>query len=140
MPEFMAMGMTPEQFYEGHSWLVVSYKRAYRIKRQRDNFDSYIMAGYVYDLLSRLAPMFNPFTKEKCEPMREKPFDLFSGLSEEAKKPRPQDKARTFMEVFAARHNVAMAKERERKEKDAQKLEKLGNLENSKSEGGDNNG
>ena len=85
LPEFMAMGMTPEQFYDGHSWLAVSYKAADAIARRRSNFDSYLMSAYMYDTLLRLAPMFNPFDKRKVESMMEEPFDLFGDRSEKDK-------------------------------------------------------
>lgn len=112
--------MTPDQFYKDHSWLVVSYKRAYLITRKRDNFDSYVMAGYIYDLISRLSPVFNPFDKRKPEPMLEKPFDLFGEEAEKQEKSKIS-KAYAFMETYAARHNVAMVKKDKEKLNDPKK-------------------
>lgn len=100
----MAMGMTPEQFYEGHTWLTVSYRAADLIRRKRANFDAYLMGCYVYDAIGRLAPIFNPFAKAKPEPVMEEPFDLFG----ERKREAPKSRARTAFEAFAIAHNKAM--------------------------------
>ena len=109
LPEFMAMGMTTEQFYEGHSWLAVSYKAADAIARRRSNFDSYLMSAYMYDTLLRLAPMFNPFDKRKVEEMMKEPFDLFGERSENDKGASKKTlKARDAFMRFAAQHNAAL--------------------------------
>ena len=100
LPEFMAMGMTPEQFYEGHSWLAVSYKAADAIARRRANFDSYLMSAYVYDTLLRLAPMFNPFDKRKVEGMMEEPFCMAGRLISPKPVRGPLDKRRRSLHIF----------------------------------------
>lgn len=114
------MGMSPEQFYGGHSWLAVSYKRADALARRRSNFDSYLMSAYVYDTLLRLAPMFNPFDKRKVEGMMEEPFDLFG---ERAEKDRGASKktlkARDAFMRFAAQHNAALESRKAEGEKEA---------------------
>ena len=107
LPEFMAMGMSPEQFYGGHSWLAVSYKAADAIARKRRNFDSYLMSAYVYDALLRLAPMFNPFDKRKVEAMMEEPFDLFGEREAKAASAKTSRARDAFMR-FAAQHNAAL--------------------------------
>ena len=119
LPEFMAMGMTPEQFYEGHSWLAVSYKAADAIARRRSNFDSYLMSAYMYDTLLRLAPMFNPFDKRKVEAMMKEPFDLFGERTKDNRASKKTLKARDAIMRFAAQHNAALASRKAEGEQEA---------------------
>lgn len=115
----MAMGMTPEQFYEGHSWLAVSYKAADAIARRRSNFDSYLMSAYVYETLLRLAPMFNPFDKRKVEGMIEEPFDLFGERQKDKGASKKTLKARDAFMRFAAQHNAALESKKAEGEQEA---------------------
>ena len=110
LPEFMAMGMTPERFDPGNSGLAVSYQAADDIARRRSNFDAYRKAAYMYDTLLRLAPMFNPFDKRKVEAMMKEPFDLFGERSEKDMGASKKTlKARDAFMMFAAQHNAALA-------------------------------
>ena len=99
-------------FYDDHSWLAVSYKRANDIRRERDNFDRYVMGAYIYDIIQRCAPIFNPFAKVKCKPYVEKPYELKKVRSDSdgnmSKSKTAMGGGIKFMEAYAARHNAAM--------------------------------
>lgn len=100
--------MPYELFYEGHTWLTVSYRKAHRIKREQDNFDKYLMGTYVYDIVCRCAPIFNAFAKGKVQPWLEHPYAIYEDEKEAVKK-AAQSKGKAFMESYMARHNIAMS-------------------------------
>ena len=89
-PHYLYMGMTPEQFWEGDSNLVVAYRKAFEMKQEADNQRLWLQGAYVYDAISRLVPLMHPFAKKgtKAEPYLDKPYPLKEGNTED----KPEDK------------------------------------------------
>lgn len=89
-PHYLYMGMTPEQFWEGDSNLVVAYRKAFEMKQEADNQRLWLQGAYVYDAISRLVPILHPFAKKgtKAEPYLDKPYPLKEGNTED----KPEDK------------------------------------------------
>ena len=89
-PHYLYMGMTPEQFWEGDSNLVVAYRKAFEMKQDADNFNLWLQGKYVYDAISCLIPIMHPFAKKgtKAEPYLDKPYPLKEGNTEN----KPEDK------------------------------------------------
>ena len=89
-PNYLFMGMTPEQFWEGDSNLVVAYRKAFEMKQDADNFNLWLQGKYVYDAISCLIPIMHPFAKKgtKAEPYLDKPYPLKEGNTED----KPEDK------------------------------------------------
>ena len=121
------MGMSVDEFYRGHTWLTVSYKRAYRIRREQENFDKWLIGAYIYEAMQRNAPLFNAFSKAKPEPYLERPYDLYScgdsegNIREEGN--GGNKKAIAFMQGYMARHNAAMDAKRAMGEVDPDQAE-----------------
>lgn len=89
-PHYLYMGMTPEQFWEGDSNLVVAYRKAFEMKQEADNQRLWLQGAYIYDAISRLVPIMHPFAKKgtKAEPYLDKPYPLKEGSTED----KPEDK------------------------------------------------
>ena len=89
-PRYLYMGMTPEQFWEGDSNLVVAYRKAFEMKQEADNQRLWLQGAYIYDAISRLVPIMHPFAKKgtKAEPYLDKPYPLKEGNTED----KPEDK------------------------------------------------
>ena len=89
-PHYLYMGMTPEQFWEGDSNLVIAYRKAFEMKQDADNFNLWLQGKYVYDAISCLIPIMHPFAKKgtKAEPYLDKPYPLKEGNTED----KPEDK------------------------------------------------
>jgi hypothetical protein len=89
-PHYLYMGMTPEQFWEGDSNLVVAYRKAFEVKQEADNQRLWLQGAYIYDAISRLVPIMHPFAKKgtKAEPYLDKPYPLKEGNTED----KPEDK------------------------------------------------
>lgn len=117
LPEFLAIGMTYEQFYDGPARLVVSYRAAHRLRRDLANFDAFLVGAYVYEAIQRNVPAINPFAKGKTQPWLKEPFDLHahSGGDQEGNiqpENKPGSTGAAFMFRFMDAHNRKMEKER----------------------------
>ena len=116
LPEFLAIGMTVEEFYDGPCDLVNAYKKAYRIRRDRANFDAYLQGAYFYEALVRCRALFNPFvSKPKPDEWLKQPYDLrpagdrTGNIDEyETESEGANEAAVTFFQSFMARHNAYM--------------------------------
>lgn len=78
LPNYLFMGMTPEQFWNGDCSLTVAYRKAYEMKQEADNTRLWLQGAYIYDAISRLIPIMQPFAKKgtKAVPYLEKPYPL----------------------------------------------------------------
>ena len=83
----MAMGMSYTEFWDGHPFLTVAYRKAYRLKREIENEQAWLQGLYVYDAIS--VCMSNLFKKSggKKSNYFEKPVDIFP-LTEKQKAER----------------------------------------------------
>lgn len=77
-PHYLAMGMTYSEFYKEDHTLAIAYRKAYELKRKRDNEDMWLQGAYVYEAISRVSPLLIPFNKHpKPEPYLDKPYPIF---------------------------------------------------------------
>ena len=113
------MGMSIDEYWTGHTWLVVTYKRKYRIERENANFDKYLQGMYFYEALVRVAPALHAFnTKPEPIPYLTEPYKLYSKenacdqdakIDTETEQKQGNKKAVAFMQSFMVRHNAALA-------------------------------
>ena len=81
----MAMGMSYTEFWDGPPFLVVAYRKAFRIKREIENEQAWLQGLYVYDaFVVCMANMFSGRGAKK-QSYLERPVDIFP-LTEEEKK------------------------------------------------------
>lgn len=73
----MVMGMSYAEYWDASPYLVISYRKAYRLKRKEENEKAWIMGAYVYDAVASV--MANVFRKRggKRANYIEKPFEIF---------------------------------------------------------------
>lgn len=99
------MGMTYEQFWEQSPYLVIAYRKAYKLKREIANEQAWLQGIYIYDAFAVV--MKNAFSKSgaRKETYFEKPLDIMP-LSEDEKKRRGQEeraKMQKAMEAIASK-------------------------------------
>lgn len=97
------MGMTYEQYWDMSPYLVIAYRKAYKLKREIANEQAWLQGLYVYDAFA--VCMANAFAKRgaKKENYLEKPVDIFP-LTDSEKERREQeerDKMQKAMEAIA---------------------------------------
>ena len=86
----MAMGMSYTEFWDGPPFLVVAYRKAFRIKREIENEQAWLQGLYVYDaFVVCMANMFSGRGAKKQNYL-ERPVDIFP-LTEEEKKQRERE-------------------------------------------------
>lgn len=95
------MGMTYEQFWDGHPHLAVAYRKAYNLKRKVDNDNAWLQGFYMYYAFA--VCLKNAFSKQgaKKENYLEQPLDIFP-LSEEEKKRREAKEYAKMQEAMKA--------------------------------------
>lgn len=78
-PTYLAMGMTYDEYYNKDHTLTIAYRKAYEMKRKQDNEDRWLQGAYVYEAITRVAPLLIPFAKHpKAEPYLDKPYPLYN--------------------------------------------------------------
>ena len=56
--------MTWELFWEGDPNAVIYYRRAHEMKVEAENQKMWLMGAYIYDVMCRVYPAFNPMVKK----------------------------------------------------------------------------
>lgn len=97
------MGMSYEDYWEGPPSLAVTYRKAYKLKREMENEQAWLQGLYVYDAFA--VCLANAFRKRgaKVQNYLEKPIDIFP-LTEKEKREREQEefeKMQRAMEAMA---------------------------------------
>lgn len=100
-PQYLVMGMTYEQYWEGSPFLVVAYRKAYRLRREEDNEQAWLQGLYVYDAFAVV--LANAFSKRgtKKQEYVERPVDIFP-LTESEKQRREKEEIEKMKQVMEA--------------------------------------
>lgn len=95
------MGMTYEQYWDMSPYLVIAYRKAYKLKREIANEQAWLQGLYVYDAFA--VCMANAFAKRgaKKENYLEKPVDIFP-LTDAEKKRREQEEQGKMQQAMEA--------------------------------------
>lgn len=112
-PHYLVMGMTYDDFYNRDHTLTIAYRKAYDIKRKKDNEDMWLQGAYVYEAISRVAPLLIPFNKRpKPEPYLDKPYPIYSKeLPDDAKSKAATDRGLAYMQSMMLSVNKKFGKE-----------------------------
>ena len=97
------MGMTYEQYWNMSPYLVIAYRKAYKLKREIANEQAWLQGLYVYDAFA--VCMANAFAKRGAKKVDylEKPVDIFplTDAEKERREQEERDKMRQAMEAIA---------------------------------------
>lgn len=110
--------MSYEQYWDETPFLAVTYRKAYRLKRELDNENAWLQGMYVYDAFA--VCLANAFSKRgaKKQQYLERPADLFP-LSEAEKKRREREeqaKMQKAMESMMKKQKRSKAKKQKEKQ------------------------
>ena len=109
-PYYLAIGMTPEQYWDGDCTLPKYYRKAEELRNEKRNEELWLQGMYVYEALCDVAPILHAFAKKgtKPNPYASKPYPLTSKQveqDEEEKQRKVAEKGKRFMEAMAASIN-----------------------------------
>ena len=84
-PQYMAFGMTYNQFWYGDPSIAKTYRKAQIIKEKQVNTHMWLLGAYVYEVICDLAPILNVGAKKNAKPTkwRERPYPLTKEDKEE---------------------------------------------------------
>lgn len=109
-PYYLAIGMTPEQYWEGDPALVKYYREADVIKSERLNQELWLQGMYIYEAICDASPILHSFAKKgtKPHPYVDKPYPLTDKQRKRdsvTKEKAVSDKGKRFMEAFMKINN-----------------------------------
>lgn len=68
-PEYMAMGMTYDEFWRDTPYLAYAYRKAYEIRQRHEEWARWRQGAYIYDAMLRVAPVMRAsMSKARVEP------------------------------------------------------------------------
>lgn len=107
-PQYIAFGMTYEQFWDGDPQMVVAYRKAQIIKDKQTNTHMWILGTYVYEAICKVAPILGLNAKKGAKPIewRKRPYPLTKKEIEEEKIIRQKEsdqKCKAFFEKTRGR-------------------------------------
>ena len=109
-PYYLAIGMTPEQYWDGDPALATYYRKADVIKLERQNQALWLQGMYIYEAICDVSPILQAFAKKgaKPHPYTDKPYPLNDKQRKQDKVEKEKavyDKGKTFMEAFMKLNN-----------------------------------
>lgn len=109
-PYYLAIGMTPEQYWDGDPALAKYYRQADELKLERLNQQLWLQGMYVYEAICDASPILRAFAKKgtKPHPFTEKPYPLTAKqrISDAADKEKAvAEKGKRMMEAFMKLNN-----------------------------------
>ena len=106
-PFYLAIGMSFAEYWEGDPILAQYYRKAYQIKQDEINYNSWLQGLYIYDAVSTaLHNALRGMSKNKppAKDYAKRPYEFKNKVKTEAEKAREikieQDKAAAWMENF----------------------------------------
>ena len=116
-PQYLAMGMTAQQYWEQDCTLVIPYREAYRIKQENENNYAWLQGMYVYEAILDASPILHAFAKSgtRARPYPERPYDFRPKKKDETPESNQvkMDNAAAFMMSVASRFNAQHARKKE---------------------------
>lgn len=118
-PQYLAMGMSYEQFWDGEADMVISYRKAYELRQQEINNNAWLNGLYIWRALQS-APLFvNGFVPKgaRIEPYLDKPINFAPPERKNKKRLSEREvkkqQAISHVEQLAARFNAQFARKRQ---------------------------
>ena len=110
-PHYLLMGMTPEQYWDGESWLKKAYRKAYRMRMENEqrlaDRNNWYMGQYLIRVLQAVPLLvggLNVKHSTQLPDYPEKPFfeAYEEQKKEEVRKQRQEDQTRLAMAMMQA--------------------------------------
>jgi len=105
LPVYMAMGMTPYEYWEEDSDLAIYYRKAEEIRQEKLNWQLHLQGMYFYEAICCASPVFNPYAKKGTKPIPYRSVPYGVEEKESANKDAQTRKAMDIFSAWAARYN-----------------------------------
>lgn len=109
-PHYLLMGMTPEQYWDGESWLKPAYRKAYQLRIENEqrlaDLNNWYMGQYIMAALHATPLIVGGFLKKGEQPPEypDKPFyeKHEADKKEEVRRKNEEDQSKLAMAMFQA--------------------------------------
>lgn len=106
-PEYMAMGMTYHEYWDGEPELAKYFRQMMKVKNKQRNRELWLQGMYIYEALCDASPLFHSLAKNpKPLPYSSEPY----ALDEAEKEEKEERKAKREMEKMQADMEAWMKK------------------------------
>jgi hypothetical protein len=111
LPQYMAIGMSQAEFWEGPLWLAGAYREAAAIRDKQADAEAWRMGAYVYQAVLRASPVLHAFASKGAKPAEwlEEPFTVSAERQAEEEAERTQrrmEAGKAVVETFALMFNA----------------------------------
>lgn len=109
-PYYLVLGLTLEEFWDGDCQYTRYARKADKLRQERINQNAWLQGMYIYDALTRISPILNPFAKKgtKAKPYVPEPYPMDSkddDSKEDKLEKEKADKGMTYIQNFASKFN-----------------------------------
>ena len=113
-PQYIVMGMSETQFWDGDPFLAIAYREAYKLKRQLDNEQAWLEGLYNLDAFAVV--LANAFSKRGAKQQKylERPIDIYP-LTEEEKQRRLEEENKRMTDALKAMQRSQRSKKKPKK-------------------------
>ena len=121
-PQYLAMGMSYDEFWRGPAHLAKAYREAEELRRKQEEWARWRQGAYIYDALLRVAPVMRAsFGSGRAEPGKypDEPWPL----TEKEARERAEAREKENYERYIERMELASARELKRRAAETAKKE-----------------
>lgn len=109
-PYYLALGMTPEQYWDGDPELVRAFRKADEIRLERKNQELWLQGMYFYEAICDASPILHDFAKKgtKPYPYIDKPYPITEKQYKRSKDDAEKatfNKGKKMLEAFMKANN-----------------------------------
>ena len=103
-PAYLAMGMSPEAYWDGDPMWARDYRKAEELRNERRNQELWLQGMYIYDAILCASPILQAFAKKgtKPRPYPDQPYALTARAireNEERREKALAEKGKRYMEA-----------------------------------------
>ena len=103
----MALGMSYSEFWDGDVYLVRTYRKAYGIRKEIDNYKAWLQGLYIYEAICDASPILRAFSKaRKPAPYPHEPYALNTEISKKRRETSEERRRKAEDEIFVANMNA----------------------------------
>lgn len=85
-PQYLAIGMTYDEYWNGNPYLVVDYRKAHKAKQEQRNWEMWLQGLYFFNALSVANANLHRGKGKPAEKYMEKPIEIYPPSAEETER------------------------------------------------------
>lgn len=121
-PQYMAMGMTYEEYWDKECDMAPAFREAYRLRKEDENRAAWLQGMYVYEAICDASPILHAFARSgtRAHPYAKEPYEYIKRRKTKAEKNAEKtQKTVEYMQKMAAMFNQNFEKKQKEKELNA---------------------